>query len=106
MLGVVGSIVMVVISGKGIAGILTAAMFLISSLGFVLVNGWRQRSQRNAQLLASRREYLAYLSDLRETVRVAVWGDTPLDQTDQAVISTAATAFTAFLERPLDLTFA
>jgi len=71
MVGVVGSIVMVVISGKGIAGILTGAMFLVSSLGFVLVNGWRQRSQRNAQLLAARREYIAYLTELRETVRVA-----------------------------------
>ena len=41
-----------------------------------------------------------------KAVRVSVWGDTPLDRADHAVISTAATAFAAFLERPLDLTFA
>ncbi len=35
-----------------------------------------------------------------KAVRVTVWGDTPLDRADQAVISTAATAFAAFLERP------
>ncbi len=71
MLGAVGSIVMVTMSGAGAKGLLTGGMFMISSLGFVAMNGWRQRSQRNAQLLASRREYLAYLSDLRTTVRNA-----------------------------------
>lgn len=71
MLGAVGSIVMVTMTNQGIAGLLTGGMFMFSSLGFVLVNGWRQRSQRNAQLLASRREYLAYLGELRETVRTA-----------------------------------
>ena len=71
MLGSVGAIVMVSLSNTGPAGFLTGGMFLISSLGFVAVNGWRQKAQRNAQVLASRREYLAYLSDLRESVRVA-----------------------------------
>ncbi len=70
MLGAVGSIVMVTMSG-GAAGLLTGGMVMASSLGFVFVNGWRQRSQRNAQLLASRREYLAYLGELRDTVRTA-----------------------------------
>lgn len=71
MLGSVGAIVMVTISNSGPTGFLIGGMFLLSSLGFVAVNGWRQRSQRNAQVLGNRREYLAYLSDLRETVRVA-----------------------------------
>lgn len=71
MLGSVGAIVMVTISNAGPTGFLIGGMFLLSSLGFVAVNGWRQRSQRNAQVLGSRREYLAYLAELRETVRVA-----------------------------------
>lgn len=71
MLGSVGAIVMVTLSNTGPTGLLTGGMFLMSSLGFVAVNGWRQRSQRNAQVLGARREYLAYLKDLRETVRVA-----------------------------------
>ncbi len=71
MLGSVGAIVMVTISNSGPTGFLIGGMFLLSSLGFVAVNGWRQRAQRNAQVLGNRREYLAYLSDLRDTVRVA-----------------------------------
>lgn len=39
-------------------------------------------------------------------VRVTVWGDAPLDHDERAAISEAATAFGAFLERPLELTFA
>jgi DNA segregation ATPase FtsK/SpoIIIE, S-DNA-T family len=71
MLGSVGAIVMVTISNAGPTGFLIGGMFLLSSLGFVAVNGWRQRAQRTSQVLGNRREYLAYLSDLRETVRVA-----------------------------------
>ncbi|MDQ1172601.1 S-DNA-T family DNA segregation ATPase FtsK/SpoIIIE [Microbacterium testaceum] len=71
MLGSVGAIVMVTISNSGPTGFLIGGMFLLSSLGFVAVNGWRQRAQRNAEVLGNRREYLAYLADLRETVRVA-----------------------------------
>ena len=71
MLGSVGAIVMVTISNAGPTGFLIGGMFLLSSLGFVAVNGWRQRAQRTAQVLGNRREYLAYLADLRETVRVA-----------------------------------
>lgn len=71
MLGSVGAIVMVTISNSGPTGFLIGGMFLLSSLGFVAVNGWRQRAQRNAEVLGNRREYLAYLSELRETVRVA-----------------------------------
>ena len=71
MLGSVGAIVMVSITNAGPTGFITGGMFLLSSLGFVAVNGWRQRAQRQAALLASRREYLAYLSELRDTVRTA-----------------------------------
>ncbi|MFJ4044113.1 type VII secretion protein EccCa [Microbacterium sp. NPDC089987] len=71
MLGSVGAIVMVTMSNQSVTGLLTGGMFLLSSLGFVAVNGWRQRSQRQAATLGARREYLAYLSELRQTVRVA-----------------------------------
>ncbi len=71
MLGSVGAIVMVTISNAGPTGFITGGLFLLSSLGFVAVNGWRQRSQRQAQILTQRREYLAYLTELRQTVRTA-----------------------------------
>lgn len=71
MLGSVGAIVMVTMSNQSVTGLLTGGMFLLSSLGFVAVNGWRQRSQRQAATLGERREYLAYLTELRHTVRVA-----------------------------------
>src|SRR5690625_2542323 len=71
MLGSVGAIIMVSISNAGPTGWLTGGMFLISALGFVFVNGWRQRAQRQAKLLSARREYLAYLTDLRQTVHTA-----------------------------------
>jgi len=71
MLGGVGAVVMVSMSGTGITGILTGGLFLLSSVGFVLVNGWRQRAQRTAGILSARREYLVYLADLRKTVRTA-----------------------------------
>lgn len=71
MLGSIGAIVMVSVSNTGPTGLITGGMFLLSSLGFVVVNGWRQRSQRQAATLGARREYLAYLTDLRQSVRVA-----------------------------------
>jgi S-DNA-T family DNA segregation ATPase FtsK/SpoIIIE len=70
MLGSIGAIVMAV-SSAGISGLITGGMFLLSSVGFVAVNGWRQRSQRMSATLGARREYLAYLTELRQTVRVA-----------------------------------
>ncbi|GAB3607786.1 type VII secretion protein EccC [Conyzicola nivalis] len=70
MLGSIGAIVMAV-SSAGITGLITGGMFLLSSVGFVAVNGWRQRSQRMSATLGARREYLAYLGELRQTVRVA-----------------------------------
>lgn len=71
MLGSVGAIIMVSVSNAGPTGWITGGMFLISALGFVFVNGWRQRASRQAAILSSRREYLAYLTELRKTVRTA-----------------------------------
>lgn len=71
MLGSVGSIVFVAVSQPGAKGMIAAGMFLVASLGFVGVNGWRQRSQHQAGVVGARREYLAYLADLRRTVRRA-----------------------------------
>lgn len=71
MLGAVSSIVMMLMTNSGLTGLLTGGMFMVSSLGFVAVNGVRQRSQRNAKLTAARRDYLTYLTDLRKTVRSA-----------------------------------
>lgn len=71
LLGSVSAVVMMLMTNSGLTGILTGGMFMVSSLGFVVVNGFRQRSQRNANLTASRREYLTYLANLRKTVRAA-----------------------------------
>lgn len=71
MLGSVGSIVFVAMTQPGPRGYIAAGMFLLASLGFVGVNGWRQRSQHQAQVVGARREYLAYLADLRTSVRQA-----------------------------------
>ena len=71
MLGSVGSIVFVAMSQPNGRGMIAAGMFLVASLGFVGVNGWRQRSQHQATIVGARREYLAYLAELRTTVRQA-----------------------------------
>jgi S-DNA-T family DNA segregation ATPase FtsK/SpoIIIE len=71
MLGSVGSIVFVAMNQPGPRGMIAAGMFLLASLGFVGVNGWRQRAQHQASVIGARREYLAYLSDLRTSVRQA-----------------------------------
>jgi S-DNA-T family DNA segregation ATPase FtsK/SpoIIIE len=69
MLGSVGSIVFVAVSSPGPKGMIAAGMFLVASLGFVGVNGWRQRAQHQAAVVGARREYLAYLAELRTSVR-------------------------------------
>lgn len=71
MLGSLGSVAMIAIMRPGRTGFLIGGMFLLSSLGFVLVNGWRQRSQRAAEVTRNRREYLGYLATLRAEVRAA-----------------------------------
>ncbi|AEI11271.1 type VII secretion protein EccC [Cellulomonas gilvus] len=71
MLGSVGSIVFIALAQPGGKGMVAGGMFLVASLGFVVVNGWRQRAQHQASVIGARREYLAYLADLRRTVRQA-----------------------------------
>jgi len=71
MLGSVGSIAFVALSQPSAKAYIAAGMFLIASLGFVGVNGYRQRQQHAAGISEARREYLAYLGEVRETVREA-----------------------------------
>ncbi|ACQ81458.1 cell divisionFtsK/SpoIIIE [Beutenbergia cavernae DSM 12333] len=73
MLGSVGSIAIIMLGsgGGGPQRIIMGGAILVASLGFVVVNIMRQRSQHKADVMASRREYLAYLAELRETVRKA-----------------------------------
>lgn len=71
MLGSVGSIVFIALASPGTRGLIAGGMFLVASLGFLIANGWRQRAQRQASVVGARREYLAYLADLRGTVRQA-----------------------------------
>ncbi|KRE43492.1 type VII secretion protein EccCa [Knoellia sp. Soil729] len=71
MLGSVGSMGFVAISGQGAKGYVGAGMFLLASLGFVFSSGLRQRQQHTTEVIANRREYLAYLAEVRDTVRDA-----------------------------------
>ena len=71
LLGTASAMVMMLMTNSGLTGMLTGGMFMVSSLGFVAVNGFRQRSQRMANLAAARREYLTYLAGIRKTVRTA-----------------------------------
>ncbi len=71
MLGSLGSIVFVAASTPGVKGMLAAGMFLAASLGFVGVNGWRQRQQHTTEVLHKRREYLALLAEVRDRARLA-----------------------------------
>jgi S-DNA-T family DNA segregation ATPase FtsK/SpoIIIE len=71
MLGSVGSIAFVALSQPGVKGYIAGGMFLIASLGFVGVNGYKQRQQHAAGINEARREYLAYLGEVRQTIREA-----------------------------------
>ena len=71
MLGSLGSIGFVALSQTGPRAWFTAGMFLVASVGFVAVSGVRQRQQHGAGVIAARREYLAYLAEVRETIRDA-----------------------------------
>ncbi len=70
MLGSLGSIAFVASTGST-RGFLAGGMFLVATLGFVGVSIWRQRAQRGAKVTGSRREYLRYLAQTRESVREA-----------------------------------
>ncbi|MGZ4750190.1 MAG: type VII secretion protein EccCa [Oryzihumus sp.] len=71
MLGSVGSIAFVALASPGVKGYIAAGMFLLASIGFVGVSGWRQKQQHSAGVSEARREYLSYLAEVRETVREA-----------------------------------
>ena len=71
LLGSVGSVVFVAMSGKTAQSYLAAGLFLLASLGFVGVSIWRARSGKTAQVTSNRREYLNYLRGIRETARRA-----------------------------------
>ncbi len=71
MLGSLGSIGFVALSQTGPRAWFTAGMFLVASVGFVLASGLRQRQQHSSGVIAARREYLAYLAEVRGTIRDA-----------------------------------
>ena len=71
MLGSVGSMAFVAISNPTPKGMIGAGMFLLASIGFVIASGVRQRQQHAAEVVAARREYLAYLAEVRGTIRDA-----------------------------------
>ncbi len=70
MLGSLGSIGFVASSGSPRA-LISAGMFLVASLGFVIVSIFRQRAQKSAKTSGARREYLRYLAQVRGQVREA-----------------------------------
>lgn len=77
VLGSVGSIVLVVSMGSGDGGIrhyLAGGMFLLATLGFVVVQVDRQRTQGARSLASVRSEYLRHLATVRSLVREAADG--------------------------------
>ncbi|WP_232221805.1 type VII secretion protein EccCa [Nocardioides sp. J54] len=75
MLGSLGAIVLVAgVGGTGqglVLRLVAAGMFLLATVGFILVQVDRQRRQRHQQVTGSRTEYLHYLSTVREAARAA-----------------------------------
>lgn len=72
MLGSVGSIVvMATMGGGGGRQYVAAGMFLFATIGFLLVQIDRQRTQRHATVGGRRTDYLRYLGGVRETARDA-----------------------------------
>ena len=71
MLGSVGSMAFVAMSSPGARGYIGAGMFLLASVGFVVASGIRQRQQHASEVVSARREYLAYLAEVRGTIRDA-----------------------------------
>ncbi|WP_296603930.1 type VII secretion protein EccCa [Nocardioides sp.] len=71
LLGSLGSIALVATMGRASGGraLIAAGLFLLSTLGFVLVQVDRQRRQR--QVAGPRTAYLRYLADVRRVVRDA-----------------------------------
>lgn len=72
MLGSMGSIAFIAFSQTPTARTyLMGGLFLFMALSMVGVNMWRQKSQHSADVTSARREYLAYLAEMRSTVRNA-----------------------------------
>ncbi|MGC0250006.1 type VII secretion protein EccCa [Pseudactinotalea sp. Z1748] len=72
MVGSMGSIAMISFSqGTGNRIYLMGGMFLFMALSMVGMNIWRQKSQHAREVTDMRREYLAYLAEMRATVRSA-----------------------------------
>ena len=73
MLGSLGSIALVASMGRagGGRGLIAGGLFLLSTIGFVLVQVDRQRRQRTQQVNAPRTGYLGYLAGVRRTARAA-----------------------------------
>lgn len=72
MLGSMGSIAFISLSqGSGTQKYLMGGMFLFMALSMVGMNIWRQRSSHATEVTNTRREYLAYLAETRDSVRVA-----------------------------------
>ncbi|WBU38686.1 type VII secretion protein EccCa [Homoserinibacter sp. YIM 151385] len=70
MLGSMGSIAVIALAGEPtVRTYLMGGMFLFIALAMVGGNMWRQRSTHETAVRETRREYLAYLSETRETVR-------------------------------------
>lgn len=76
MLGSLGSVVLVATMGNPTRGgqtrsLLAAAFFLAATLGFLLVQLDRQRTQRIHTVIRARNEYLRHLGTVRESAREA-----------------------------------
>ncbi|MQW78171.1 type VII secretion protein EccCa [Nocardioides sp. dk4132] len=73
MLGGLGSVVLVATMGGGADGLrlLAAGMFLVATVGFVVVQVDRQRTQRAEQVGGARADYLHHLASVRARAREA-----------------------------------
>jgi len=73
MLGGLGSVALVASMGRAGGGraLIAGGLFLLSTIGFVLVQVDRQRRQRRQQVHLPRTGYLAYLAGVRRAARAA-----------------------------------
>ncbi|HLS24639.1 MAG TPA: type VII secretion protein EccCa [Beutenbergiaceae bacterium] len=72
MVGSMGSIALISFSqAPGPRIYIMGGMFLFMALSMVGMNIWRQKTQHAREVTDMRREYLAYLAEMRETVRTA-----------------------------------
>ncbi len=74
MLGSVGSIVLITSTsagGSGLLRLLAGGMFVLTTLGFVVVQVDRQRAQRDLQRRGARTAYLRHLTHVRQRLQEA-----------------------------------